>query len=123
MSWPISGTAANVARHQPAARNIIYKCKICHAEMNAVLNAKGADLKGCTLYLNMYPCVECSKIITQSGITTIVYLLDEKADQWVQKPKYKKAREFDAELETKGLIKIRKYKAKKTRPSIQINFI
>lgn len=71
--------------------------------MNAVLNTKGADLKGCTIYVSMYPCVECAKIIIQSGITTVVYLLDTKPD----KPKYKAAKALLTELQTKGLIAIR----------------
>lgn len=45
---------------------------VVHAELNAILNAN-APLKGCTLYVTLYPCNECTKAIIQSGIAEIVY--------------------------------------------------
>lgn len=49
---------------------------VCHSELNAILNSK-ADLKGCTLYVTLFPCNECAKAIIQSGIKKIVYLSDK----------------------------------------------
>lgn len=46
---------------------------VCHAELNAILNSHGADLKGATLYTSMFPCNECAKAIIQSGIKEVVY--------------------------------------------------
>lgn len=53
---------------------------VCHAEVNAILNSIVSDLDGCTLYVALFPCNECAKIIIQSGITEIVFLSDKYAD-------------------------------------------
>ena len=45
---------------------------VVHAELNAILNAT-SSLKGCTLYVTLYPCNECTKSILQSGIKEIVF--------------------------------------------------
>ena len=45
--------------------------------MNAILNKNSADVKGCTLYVALFPCNECSKLIIQSGIKTVVYFSDK----------------------------------------------
>lgn len=52
---------------------------VCHAELNAILNNIGMDLKGCTIYTALFPCNECTKAIVQSGISTVVYLSDKYA--------------------------------------------
>ncbi|XP_041969183.1 deoxycytidylate deaminase [Aricia agestis] len=51
---------------------------VCHAEMNAILNKNSAEVKNCAIYVGLFPCNECAKIIIQSGITEVVYLSDEK---------------------------------------------
>lgn len=53
---------------------------IIHAELNAILNAGGNNLKGATLYVTMAPCNECAKAIVQSGIKKVFYLNDKYAD-------------------------------------------
>lgn len=53
---------------------------ICHAELNAVLNRIGADLSGCRMYVALFPCNECAKVIIQSGIREVIYLSDKYAD-------------------------------------------
>lgn len=50
---------------------------VCHAELNAILNSISRDLKGCTIYVALFPCNECAKAIIQSGIQGIVYLSDK----------------------------------------------
>ena len=50
---------------------------ICHAELNAILNNIGMDLRGCKIYTALFPCNECSKAIIQSGITEVIYLSDK----------------------------------------------
>lgn len=50
---------------------------VCHAELNAILNNIGMDLKGCKIYTALFPCNECTKAIIQSGITEIIYLSDK----------------------------------------------
>lgn len=52
---------------------------VCHAEMNAILNKNSADVKDCTIYVGLFPCNECAKIIIQSGIREVVYMSDKHA--------------------------------------------
>ena len=54
---------------------------VCHAEFNAILNIRnGSSLKGCTLYVTLFPCNECAKAIIQTGIKKVIYLSDKYAD-------------------------------------------
>ena len=41
---------------------------VCHAEVNAILNAITRDLTGCRMYVALFPCNECTKIIIQSQL-------------------------------------------------------
>ena len=52
---------------------------ICHAELNAILNNIGMDLRGCKIYTALFPCNECTKAIIQSGISEVIYLSDKYA--------------------------------------------
>lgn len=47
---------------------------VCHAELNAILNRAAVSLKGCTIFVTLFPCNECAKAIIQSGIRRVVYL-------------------------------------------------
>ncbi len=49
---------------------------VAHAELNAILNNK-SDLEDCILYVTLFPCNECAKVIIQSGIKEVVYLEDK----------------------------------------------
>ncbi len=49
---------------------------VVHAELNAILNSK-KDLKGCSIYVSLFPCNECAKAIIQSGISRVVYESDK----------------------------------------------
>ena len=53
---------------------------VVHAELNAVLNANGRDLRGSKLYVALFPCNECAKAIIQSGVKEVYYLSDKYAD-------------------------------------------
>jgi dCMP deaminase len=53
---------------------------VVHAEANAILNAT-TSLHGATLYVNLFPCNECAKLIIQSGIKEVVYSSDKYADK------------------------------------------
>jgi dCMP deaminase len=50
---------------------------VCHAELNAVLNSISYDLRDCRIYVALFPCNECTKVIIQAGIREIVYLSDK----------------------------------------------
>ncbi len=53
---------------------------VVHAELNAILNANGRDLRGSRVYVALFPCNECAKAIIQSGIKEVVYLSDKYKD-------------------------------------------
>ncbi len=53
---------------------------VCHAELNAILNAGGHNLFGSRIYVALFPCNECAKAIIQSGIKEVVYISDKYAD-------------------------------------------
>ena len=50
--------------------------EVIHAEMNAILKAakSGYSVDNSTLYLTLSPCVDCAKLILQSGIKRVLYL-------------------------------------------------
>lgn len=55
---------------------------VCHAELNAILNYRGSkkDLEDARIYVDLFPCNECAKIIIQSGIKEVIYLSDKYAN-------------------------------------------
>ncbi|OIO46882.1 MAG: cytidine deaminase [Parcubacteria group bacterium CG1_02_37_51] len=57
---------------------------VVHAESNTIFNSN-KSVKGCTLYCDLFPCNECSKIIVQNGIKEIIYNTDKYHDEdiWI----------------------------------------
>ncbi len=53
---------------------------VVHAELNAILNANGRDLRGSRLYVALFPCNECAKAIIQAGVKEVLYLSNKYAD-------------------------------------------
>lgn len=53
---------------------------VVHAELNAILNARGKSLVNSRIYVALFPCHECCKAIIQSGIKEVVYLSDKYSD-------------------------------------------
>ncbi len=52
---------------------------VVHAEANAILNSS-TDLEGSRIYVTLFPCNECAKLIIQSGIKEVVFLEDKYHD-------------------------------------------
>ena len=78
---------------------------VCHAEFNAILNTRnGSALKDCTLYVTLFPCNECSKAITQSGIKELAYAENKYENELSTQASLK--------LLTLAGIKIRKYEGR-----------
>lgn len=68
---------------------------ICHAELNAILNAArlGAAVAGCSIYVTKFPCLACCNAIVQSGIQRLYthdhrYWNDDPADPDHSRKKY-----------------------------------
>jgi len=45
---------------------------VVHAEANAILNST-SSLKNAKIYVTLFPCNECTKLIIQSGIKEIIF--------------------------------------------------
>ena len=50
-------------------------CRAVHAEQNAILQAvgAGASLVAASLYCTHHPCIICAKLLTQVGVSMIIY--------------------------------------------------
>ena len=55
--------------------NGVTKLYVLHAEANAISKVakSGNSSEGATLYVTASPCIECAKLIIQSGIKRVVY--------------------------------------------------
>jgi dCMP deaminase len=54
---------------------------VCHAEMNAITNSSNKpELENASMYVSLFPCNECAKLIVQVGIKEVVYLSDKYHD-------------------------------------------
>ena len=57
---------------------------VCHSELiaifNSLINSVG-DLSGCRIYLNFFPCGDCTKAIIQVGINEVIYLKYNKSPE------------------------------------------
>ncbi|XP_078167304.1 cytidine/deoxycytidylate deaminase family protein [Carex rostrata] len=53
---------------------------VVHAEVNAILNTNHASAAGQKLYVTMFPCNECAKIIIQSGVSEVIYFVEKKIE-------------------------------------------
>lgn len=50
-----------------------------HAEANALIHSE-SKLKNCTVYVTLFPCNECAKLLAGSQIKRVVYLEDKYKD-------------------------------------------
>lgn len=48
---------------------------VVHAEANAILNAT-ASLENAIVYVTLFPCNECAKLLAQARIKKVIYLND-----------------------------------------------
>lgn len=55
---------------------------VIHAEMNGITSYKGpiTDFKGSTIYVTLFPCQNCAKLLIQAGVKRIVYLIDDRQE-------------------------------------------
>lgn len=54
---------------------------VCHAELNAIINYTSSrdHFQGAKIYVTLFPCNECAKLIIQSGIKEVIYESDKYA--------------------------------------------
>lgn len=55
---------------------------VCHGELNAISNYYGDKerLIGSKIYVTLFPCNECTKLIVQNGIKEVIYASDKYAN-------------------------------------------
>lgn len=69
LPWARKGETANETKYP----------YVVHAEANAILNST-KNLTGARIYVALFPCNECAKLIIQSGIKEVLYLSDKYKD-------------------------------------------
>lgn len=57
-------------------------CPSLHAEANALLTGDRRDREGGTLYVTAHPCIECGKLIANSGLRRLVVDTDDEVAPW-----------------------------------------
>ena len=64
-----------VRAHEIGITELITKPEVLHAETNAIAKVARSNesCDGSTIYITMQPCLDCAKLIYQSGITRVVY--------------------------------------------------
>lgn len=69
-----NGTPSGFENECEDANNIT-KAYVLHAEANAITKVakSGNSSEGSTLYITTSPCIECAKLIIQSGIIRVVF--------------------------------------------------
>ena len=56
---------------------------VCHAEANAILNSTA---KGKKIYVTLFPCNECAKLVIQSGIREVIFYEDKNVHRALASP-------------------------------------
>ena len=62
-------------RSTTIATDYITKPEVIHAELNCIMKAarEGISVLGSTIYTTLSPCVQCSAMLIQSGVSRVVY--------------------------------------------------
>lgn len=57
--------------------NLYDECPSIHAEGNALLYVDRSSVEGGTIYVTAPPCMQCAKLISNSGLKRVVCLMNE----------------------------------------------
>lgn len=95
-TFPISFGYNGIIRGIEDTDDILYNRELKlayseHAERNAIFNAcrNNLNVSNSTLYSTHYPCHECARAITQSGINKMYYLINEEFERrWKESADY-----------------------------------
>jgi dCMP deaminase len=70
-------------------------CRSIHAEANAIAQAAkhGIDIEGSSVYITMYPCYVCTKLLASSGIKKVYYEYEYKSPDKERDKLWKEATE------------------------------
>ena len=81
----INGTPSGF-ENQCEDDNDTTKPYVLHAEANAITKVakSGNSSEGATLYITTAPCIECAKLIIQSGIRRVVYSEEYRKSEGIE---------------------------------------
>ena len=62
------------------------KAEVLHAETNAIAKLAKSSESGCgaTMFVTHAPCIDCAKLVYQSGIDTVYYKNDYRSTQGLE---------------------------------------
>jgi dCMP deaminase len=86
-AWPHEGTYLDADGNTMQGQyRLKTKPEVLHAEMNAIMKVAQSteSSKDATLFCTHAPCLECSKLIHQSGISTVYYENDYRDDRGIK---------------------------------------
>lgn len=75
-------------------------CQAIHAEANALLRAHHERIQGGTIYISTSPCINCAKLVANSGLSSVIYRHTEGDG-------YRAPHQTESLLRDAGLIVIR----------------
>ena len=72
-----------VQHHELGTCTTVSKAEVLHAETNAIakLAKSGESGLGATMFVTHAPCIDCAKLVYQSGITTVYYKNEYRSTQ------------------------------------------
>ena len=79
-SWPEGGECAHWcprAQGEAPLDNMYDACPSVHAEANALLYVDRSQVEGGTIYITSASCMQCAKLISNSGIARVVMVVRE----------------------------------------------
>lgn len=79
VGYPHSGTCENYCERAKGGPTASYaSCPSIHAEANALLYVDRSKVEGGTIYSTHFPCMDCAKLISNSGVSRLVSVITEK---------------------------------------------
>ena len=96
----------------PAAGPLQYPY-VCHAEANAILNSTA---KGKKIYVTLFPCNECAKLVIQSGIREVIFYEDKNVQKALESPTKGGLRADPAYEASRRLLALAGVKLRQHRP-------
>jgi dCMP deaminase len=80
-TYPEKGECINWcprAKGESPLDNLYDACPSIHAEGNALLYSESSAIKGGTIYVTAPPCMQCAKLISNSGLRRVVANMSER---------------------------------------------
>ena len=76
----------NICEYESSVGTLVTKPEVLHAESNAIskLAKSTQSSNGAVLYATCSPCLECSKLIIQCGISRVVYGEKYRSSQGIE---------------------------------------